>query len=153
MKTKLLIGTLLIFGTFFSSAEASYKIDATCNDVSTPHLISGDGIGIDTQYCGNPDYVIRTNTMITGNGQTVQMKFYNTGSFVTNFNFTTYDWVDDNAVPPEEESTFPASATAGMIEDFQRILYENLNLILLFTSAIMVWILLKKWIFGGTKRI
>lgn len=46
-----------------------------------------------------------------------------------------------------------ASSTAYFIDAVQDFISANLFLVLAFAAGIMVWAVLKKWIFGGTHRI
>jgi len=46
-----------------------------------------------------------------------------------------------------------ASSTTDFIDNVQTFVGANLGLVLAFAAGIMVWGLLKKWIFGGTARI
>jgi len=46
-----------------------------------------------------------------------------------------------------------ASSTSDFIDNFETILGENLGLILTFAAGIMVWFVVKKWVFGGATRV
>jgi len=46
-----------------------------------------------------------------------------------------------------------ASSTADFIDQVQTFVGANLGLVLAFAAGIMVWGILKKWVFGGTSRI
>jgi len=46
-----------------------------------------------------------------------------------------------------------ASSTSAFIDSVQGYVNDNLGLVLTFAAGIMVWGVLKKWIFGGTSRI
>jgi len=46
-----------------------------------------------------------------------------------------------------------ASSTETFISSVTTELNENFGLVLVFAGSIMVWMILKKWIFGGTSRI
>jgi len=39
------------------------------------------------------------------------------------------------------------------IDSFVDILTDNLPIVLAFAGAILVWFVLKKWVFGGSHRI
>lgn len=46
-----------------------------------------------------------------------------------------------------------ASSTTAFIASVQGYVDENFGVVLAFAAGIMVWMVLKKWIFGGTSRI
>lgn len=46
-----------------------------------------------------------------------------------------------------------ASTTTGFITSFQTILSDNIALVLTFAAGILVWFILKKWVFGGARRV
>jgi len=46
-----------------------------------------------------------------------------------------------------------ASSTDSFITGFQTILGSNFGLVLAFAAGIMVWAVLKKWVFGGASRV
>lgn len=46
-----------------------------------------------------------------------------------------------------------ASSTTSFIDGFQTTLGENLGAILTFTAGILVWFVVKKWVFGGASRV
>jgi len=51
------------------------------------------------------------------------------------------------------DSALVASSTSDFISNVQSILGDNLGLVLAFAAGIMVWMVLKKWVFGGTHRV
>jgi len=51
------------------------------------------------------------------------------------------------------DSALVASSTADFIDQFQTILGENLGKVLLFAAGIIVFAIMKKWIFGGASRV
>jgi len=53
----------------------------------------------------------------------------------------------------EMDSALVASSTTAFITAIQGQISDNLVLVLTFAAGIMVWVVLKKWVFGGTHRI
>lgn len=51
------------------------------------------------------------------------------------------------------DSALVASTTGDFITSFKTILGDNLGLVLVFAAGIMVWMILKKWVFGGAHRV
>lgn len=51
------------------------------------------------------------------------------------------------------DSALVASTTEDFIEAFQTILGANFGIILAFSAGILVWLVLKKWFFGGVGRV
>lgn len=51
------------------------------------------------------------------------------------------------------DTALVASSTSDFISSFQTILGDNLGLVLAFSAGIIVWVLMKKWIFGGAGRV
>lgn len=51
------------------------------------------------------------------------------------------------------DTALVASSTTEFITSFKDILGDNLGIILAFSAGIMVWMILKKWVFGGASRI
>jgi len=51
------------------------------------------------------------------------------------------------------DTALVASSTSEFITSFKDILGDNLGLVLAFSAGIIVWVLMKKWIFGGAGRI
>jgi len=51
------------------------------------------------------------------------------------------------------DSGLVASSTENFIESFQTILGSNFGLVLAFAGGILVWMVLKKWVFGGSSRV
>jgi len=51
------------------------------------------------------------------------------------------------------DSALVASSTNTLIDSFQDILSSNLGLVLTFAAGIIVWAILKKWVFGGAHRV
>jgi len=51
------------------------------------------------------------------------------------------------------DSALVASSTNSFIDSVQSILGSNLGLVLAFAAGIMVWMVMKKWVFGGTHRV
>lgn len=51
------------------------------------------------------------------------------------------------------DSALVSSSTNTMIDSFQSILSDNLALVLTFAAGIIVWAVLKKWVFGGAHRV
>jgi len=51
------------------------------------------------------------------------------------------------------DSTLVASSTQAFIGSFTDILGDNLGIVLAFSAGIIVWVLMKKWIFGGAGRV
>lgn len=45
------------------------------------------------------------------------------------------------------------SSTVSFIDSFQTILGSNLGAVLSFAAGILVWFIVKKWIFGGARRV
>lgn len=50
-------------------------------------------------------------------------------------------------------SAIIASSTSDFISAIQTNITDNLGLILTFAAGILVWVVVKKWIFGGTRRV
>jgi len=50
-------------------------------------------------------------------------------------------------------SALVASSTTAFISSFQEILGENLTLVLVFAAGILVWYVMKKWVFGGAHKV
>lgn len=46
-----------------------------------------------------------------------------------------------------------ASTTSAFIDELSTALTNNIGIILVFAVSIMVWVIFKKWIFGGSRRI
>jgi len=46
-----------------------------------------------------------------------------------------------------------SSSTDSLIGSFQTILGDNLGVVLAFAAGILVWAILKKWVFGGASRV
>lgn len=46
-----------------------------------------------------------------------------------------------------------ASTTQAFISEIVSVVNTNMNTVLLFTAGILFWIVAKKYIFGGTRRI
>lgn len=46
-----------------------------------------------------------------------------------------------------------ASSTAAFIDAIKEFTSDNLVTVLVFTAGIVLWGVLKKWIFGGSRRI
>jgi len=51
------------------------------------------------------------------------------------------------------DSALVATSTLGFISDFKEILGENFQYVLAFAAGILVWMVLKKWVFGGAHRV
>lgn len=51
------------------------------------------------------------------------------------------------------DSALVSSSTDSFITGFQTILGENIGAILLFSAGILVWFVMKKWVFGGAGRV
>jgi len=51
------------------------------------------------------------------------------------------------------DSALVGSSTTAFISGFQDILGDNLGLVLAFAAGILVWAVLKKWVFGGSRRV
>jgi len=51
------------------------------------------------------------------------------------------------------DTALVASSTNDLIDSFQSILSDNLSLVLVFAAGIIVWAVLKKWVFGGAHRV
>lgn len=51
------------------------------------------------------------------------------------------------------DTVLVASSTNAFIDGVQTILGSNLSYVLAFAAGILVWNVLKKWIFGGTRRV
>lgn len=51
------------------------------------------------------------------------------------------------------DSTLVGSSTNSLIDSFQTILGDNLGIVLAFAAGIVVWAILKKWVFGGASRV
>jgi len=51
------------------------------------------------------------------------------------------------------DTALVASSTSEFITSFKDILGDNLGLVLAFSAGIIVWVLMKKWIFGGAGRV
>lgn len=46
-----------------------------------------------------------------------------------------------------------ASTTEAFITAVSTSINDNIGLVLTFAAGIMVWMVLKKWVFGGTSRV
>jgi len=51
------------------------------------------------------------------------------------------------------DSALVASSTNGFIDGFQDILSDNLSIVLTFAAGLLVWFVMKKWVFGGARRV
>jgi len=51
------------------------------------------------------------------------------------------------------DSTLIASSTNDLIDAIKGNVSDNLGLVLAFAAGIIVWVVMKKWVFGGTHRI
>lgn len=51
------------------------------------------------------------------------------------------------------DTALVASSTNTMINSFQDILTDNLGIVLAFSAGIVVWFIMKKYIFGGARRV
>jgi len=51
------------------------------------------------------------------------------------------------------DSQLVGSSTENLISQFQTILSDNFGLVLAFAAGIIVWFILKKWVFGGARRV
>jgi len=51
------------------------------------------------------------------------------------------------------DSALVASSTNAFIDGFKEILGENLDIVLLFSAGLLVWFIMKKWVFGGARRV
>jgi len=51
------------------------------------------------------------------------------------------------------DSALVGSSTVSLITSFQDILGDNLGVVLAFAAGIVVWAILKKWVFGGASRV
>jgi len=51
------------------------------------------------------------------------------------------------------DSATIASSTEAFIDNFQTLIGENLGLVLAFAAGILVWFVMKKWVFGGARRV
>jgi len=51
------------------------------------------------------------------------------------------------------DSALVASSTEAFIDAFQGIISDNLTIVLVFAAGILGWVVLKKWVFGGARRV
>jgi len=146
MKVKILLGTFVIFGGYFSNVYAGYTIDSGANGILTFTTNSNTEL---VQF-GASNKISAENT-VTGNGITWFNVYDNDGNILAiHWNtFVVSNWTEDTP----EETVFPTNSTEELIDNFTTILWNNIGYILSFSAGILVWLLLKKWIFGGVKRI
>jgi hypothetical protein len=46
-----------------------------------------------------------------------------------------------------------ASTTDAFITNFQSILADNISYVILLSAGVLVWFIMKKWVFGSARRI
>jgi len=46
-----------------------------------------------------------------------------------------------------------ASISNYFINQFTSLLADNLGLVISFAATVLVWVIVKKWLFGGFKRV
>jgi len=51
------------------------------------------------------------------------------------------------------DTTLVASSTNAFITNFKDILGDNIGLVLAFSAGIIVWFVMKKWVFGASHRV
>lgn len=51
------------------------------------------------------------------------------------------------------DTVLVGSSTNAFVASFQDILGDNLGIVLAFAAGILVWAILKKWVFGGASRV